>query len=575
MILIEGLEVLVVVVNKMNIHDQIKNKLKEIVADLGAKTSNIVLEHPALLTQGDYSSSVSLAISKEIEKSPMDIAQMIQSHFEKSNISGLDKIEIAKPGFINFFLDKSFFNQSIENITKGGENFGSSNKGKGKKILIEYSSPNIAKPFTIGHLRSTIIGDALYRIYVALGYEVIRDNHLGDWGTQFGKLLVALKKWGSNLAIEKSENPVRDLVDLYVKFHEEAEKNPDLEDEARKEFLKLEEGDEENRKIWKKCVDASMIEFSRIYKILDVDFDTWLGESFFEDKMDDVIADLNRKNLLQESEGARLVFFEGDKYPPLMIQKKDGSTIYATRDLATAKYRMNTYGKDIFIINEVGSEQTLYFQQLIEVEKMLEYSKPEMRKHVSHGLYRFKDGKMSTRKGNVIWLDDILKEAISRAEEINKDTAQVVGIGAIKFNDLKRDSKQDINFDWDEIVNLKGDSGPYIQYSYARARSIVDKAHEKGIVPSSKSVPDNISELERVLYRFPEIVERAGEAFAPNHLAIYLLELCQAFNAYYAQNKIIDSEDSQSGYKVLLVNSFSIVIKNGLKLLGIVAPEKM
>jgi arginyl-tRNA synthetase len=308
---------------------------------------------------------------------------------------------------------------------------------------------------------------------------------------------------------------------------------------------------------------------------LGVKFDTAYGESYFEKKMQEVLKDINKLGLAKESEGAYLVFFKDDIYPPMMILKKDGSTIYALRDLATDKFRKEKYGKDVVIINEVGMEQSLHFEQIFETERLLGYSNGHDRMHIKHGFYRFPEGKMSTRKGNGIWLDEVLDEAIEKAKVFDKDTAEVVGIGAIKFNDLKRESSGDIIFNWDEVLNLKGDSGPYLQYSYARSKSILRKAKEEKVKSNVKKIGGEVTTLEKILYRFPEVVERAGVEYSPHYIATYLIELASSFNNFYGQGKIVDKTDEKSPYKIALTEAFSIVLKNGLNLLGIQAPEKM
>jgi len=355
--------------------------------------------------------------------------------------------------------------------------------------------------------------------------------------------------------------------------------------------LKLEKGDKEARKIYDITVDASMKYFNIIYERLNIkSFDTIHGEAFYEPMLKGVLEDIEKTGIAKESEGAKLIFFENEKYPPLMIQKKDGATLYATRDLATDKYRSQEYGKDTLVINETGTEQSLYFKQLFEADEMLGYFDKKNRIHIGHGFIRSKDGKMSTRKGNVIWLEEVLDEGVMRAKAINEDTADIVGIGAIKFNDLKREASQNIIFDWDEIVSLKGDSGPYLQYSCVRARAVVYKSsfHIKeflSALPSLRGLRRGtkilsyftmcVSPLERLLYRFPEVVSRAGKEYTPHYIAQYLLELASVFNNFYAQNKIIDKDDPTSVYKVALTHAFSIVIANGLNLLGIKVPERM
>jgi arginyl-tRNA synthetase len=570
------------------IKEQITDLIKKAVMDLGISENDIpafTLEHPDEMSHGDFATNIALMLAKPLKKNPKELADKICEKINQTKIEEIEKVEVAGPGFINFYLSPKYFASSLAEILNKQENYGKKTKSfwskflskKGEqKVIVEYSSPNIAKPFTVGHLRSTIIGDAVANILEFSGHKVIRDNHLGDWGTQFGKLIVALKKWSSIEAIEKSDKPIKDLVDLYVRFHDEAEKDKTLEDEGRAWFTKLEKGDKEAREIWQKCVNLSLKEFERIYKVLNIKFDTTHGESFYEDKMADVIVDVKKAGIARESEGAYLIFFESEKYPPLMLLKTDGSSLYALRDLATDKWRKKEYGQNTIIINEVGMEQELQFKQLFEAEKLLGYAKEGERVHVAHGLYRFKEGKMSTRKGNVIWLDDVLNEAIERAGLINKETAEMVAIGALKFNDLKREAKGDINFDWDEILNLKGDSGPYLQYACVRAKSILEKAKKEGIkakINLSGSVMP--TELSKMLIRFPEIVERAGREYAPHYLATYLTTLASAFSSFYAQETVVDKNDINSPYKVALSEAFLFVMKSGLNLLGIKVPEKM
>ncbi|MEI6580725.1 MAG: arginine--tRNA ligase [bacterium] len=567
--------------------EQIKNLIKRALKNLNIETEDIYLEHPVDFKMGDYSTNIAMVCAKKEKMNPKELAEKIVNELKsissppaKGEVGGglIEKIQ-AKNGFINFYLSKDFFAQNVKEILEQKENFGKNKIGEGKKIIIEYSSPNIAKPFTIGHLRSTIIGDSLSKVLEFSGYEVIRDNHLGDWGTQFGKMIVAIKKWGNLNALEKDPNPIKTLVDLYVKFHDEVEKDPSLEDEGREWFKKLENKNPEAREIWDKCISYSMKEFDRIYKRLDISkFDTLNGESFYEDKMQTVLDDIKAKNIGKESEGAFLIFFPDEKkLNPLMITKKDGSSLYALRDLATDKWRKSEYGDDVTIINEVGMEQTEYFRQIFEAEEMLGYFSKGKRVHVAHGLYRFKEGKMSTRKGNAIWLEDIIDEAEKRASEINKETKEEVAIGALKFNDLKRESLKDIVFDMEEILNIKGDSGPYLQYSYARARSIIEKAKEEKLQIKNYELKNNweTTEVEKMLYQFPEVVLRSKEEFQAHHIATYLMALARAFSSFYGEGKIIDKDDLDSPYKIALTEAFSIVMKNGLWLLGIKTPEKM
>ncbi len=529
---------------------------------------------------GDYSSNIAM---QGKGKNPREVAEGIVEKLKKDmRLSKMvDRIEVAGPGFINFWLKNDVL---INNLIQIDEGYGFSDEKKEKLAIVEYSSPNIAKPFTIGHLRSTIIGDALANLLEATGWKVLRDNHLGDWGTQFGKMIYAIKTWGDEAKIAKSENPVKELVVLYVKFHEEAEKDESLEERAREWFKKLEDGDAEARRIWQECVDWSFVEFDRIYDILGVAFSKefekgrGLGESFFEDKMGVVVKELEDKKLLKEGkEGAKLVFFKGDKYPPAMILKKDGATLYQTRDLATDKYRLEEYHPDL-IINEVGSEQTLYFQQLFEMERLLGWFTEGQRVHVGHGMIRFKEGKMSTRKGNVIWMEEVVSEALERAKDLgseDRETAKKVAIGALKYNDLKRDPKTNIIFDWKEVLNMEGNSGPYLQYTIARTNSVIAKSKsENAPLPlTGKNFDTEELAILRNLVKFPEAVESAAKLYSPNVLCTYLYDLAQKYNSFYNKDKIIGSEKEE--FRLALTSGVGQTLKNGLKLLGIEAPEKM
>ncbi len=564
---------------------QLRDLVTQAITDLDLETVNFGIDHPKDESHGDYSSNIAMILAKQMGEVPRELAQKILDKIPKSEI--VDKVEIAGPGFINFYLTKEFL------LTELGKavipTYGKNELGKGKLAIVEYSSPNIAKPFTIGHLRSTVIGDSVANLLEYSGYRVLRDNHLGDWGTQFGKQITAIKHWGSIEDIGRSANPVKDLVALYVKFHEEAEKNPALEDEAREWFKKLENGDAEARDLWQKCIDFSWVEFKRIYDLLGVHHSSefndgrGLGESFFENKMGDVIVALEDKKLLKEGkEGAKLVFFENDKYPPAMILKKDGATLYHTRDLATDKYRLEKYRPDL-VVNEVGAEQQLYFQQLFEIERILGWYKPGQRVHVMHGMFRFKEGKMSTRKGNVVWLEEVLDEAIKRAEILgkgDKKVAQQVGIGALKWNDLKGEARRDIVFDWEEILNMKGNSGPFVQYTYARASSIIRRFSESAnptLSDSDVSASQLVSEelaLLRWIYRYPEAVEEASTKLAPHIVAGYIYELAARFNTFYQACRV-EEEGKVNELRYLLTQASANVLGSGLGLLGIVAPEEM
>ncbi len=523
---------------------------------------------------GDYSSNIAL---RDKSLNPEEIATKINDL--KLNFSA----EVVGR-FINFRVKSDMLVNNLIQIDDEKENYGKSNIGQGKVAIVEYSSPNIAKPFGVGHLRSTVIGDSVANLTEAIGYKVMRDNHLGDWGTQFGKVICAIKKWGNEEVIEKSENPVTELVGLYVKFHDASKIDPKLDDEARAWFKKLEDGDTETKRLWQKCVDWSWVEFEKIYDLLGIKFDEsfnsgrGLGESFFEARMAPVVKELEENNLLKVGEdGAKLVFF--DEMSPLMILKKDGTTLYSTRDLATDKYRLEKYNPDL-IINEVGSEQSLYFKQLFEIEKVLGWYKEGQRVHVGHGLYLLDGKKMSTRAGKTVKLDEVLTEAIERAKKLGNtdpEAAKIVGIGAIKYFDLSHQPMTNINFDWDSMFSMDGNSSPYIQYTIARINSVLEKSSHKDLNINNKGNELNLSEEElsvlRKLAQFQEVVVTAAKSYSPNIVCNYLYDLASKFNTLYNAHKIIGSEEEE--FRILLSKSVGQVLKNGLKLLGIEAPEKM
>lgn len=551
----------------------IKDKLEEILG-FGVEAT----ENPDF---GDYSSNIALS-----HKPPREFAEKEVEKLKKDKKLAelVEKIEIAGPGFINFWLKKDLLVSNLIQIASEKENYGTSDSGKAKLAIVEYSSPNIAKPFGVGHLRSTVIGDVIANLMEATGYQIMRDNHLGDWGTQFGKMIYAIKTWGDEKEIADSESPVGELVKLYVKFHEASLKDDSLEDAARAWFKKLEDGDAEARRIWQECVDWSWIEFNKVYELLGIKFSKdfnngrGLGESFFETRMAPVIKELESKKLLKVGEGgAKLVFFANDKYPPAMILKKDGATLYHTRDLATDKYRLEKYKPDL-IINEVGSEQSLYFQQLFEIEKILGWFKEGTRVHVGHGMFLMDGKKMSTRAGKTIELREVLTEAVERAKKLGSEdekTAKQVGIGAIKYFDLLHQPLTNINFDWDSMFALEGNSGPYLQYTVARTNSVIAKA-KTPIINKQLAIKDLGTEeaaVLRTLIHFPEVITSAASSYSPNLLCNYLYDLAQKFNSFYNKDKIIGSENET--FRLALTSAVGQVLKNGLKLLGIESPDRM
>ncbi|MCC6448128.1 MAG: arginine--tRNA ligase [Chitinophagaceae bacterium] len=536
------------------------------------------------LGHGDYASRIALSLTKMYKTHPHTIATNIAERLKSNLDPSIYAIEVAIPGYINIRLSDQALLENLTQILNEKQKYCSEFIDDPRVHVVEYSSPNIAKPFTIGHLRSTIIGDSIARILIHCGYRVVRDNHLGDWGTQFGKMMVALKKWGNLEKIKNSVNPVKDLVDLYQRFHKESkeeEKNGNnfLITQAREWFVSLENGDTEARSLWKFCVDLSMMEFNKIYQRLGINFDTYLGESFFEDKMHLIFTDMREKGIGQESEGALVIFFPEDILPPLLVRKNDGSTLYATRDLATDLYRIKRYGGDVVIINEVGKEQTQYFQQIYTAEQMLGYFEKDQRIHIKHGLYRFPEGKMSTREGNVIWLEEVLDEAVEKALSLcnnDRTSAEIIAMGAIKFNDLVRDPENDISFSWEKILNMKGDSGPYIQYTAVRIASLIQKAFKEDMrVPVTVSfltVRDNDRKVLRILEGFFESLENARKNYSTGPIATYLIKLCREYNKYYTTVNIINDRNVTGLTISMAVRE---IIELGLNLLGIKIPEKM
>ena len=564
--------------------------------------NEIHLESPENVEFGDYSSNVALQGNglKVKGKSPREKAENIITKLNEGRTLAnvVDKIEVAGPGFINFWLKKDALIDNLIQIITVRDKFGSSNLGNGKTVVIDYSSPNIAKRFGIGHLRSTLIGAALYNLYKFLGYQVIGDNHLGDWGTQFGKLLYMIKTRNpKELSIETLER-------LYVEFHKSADSDPSLKEKAREWFKKLEEGDPEAREIWQKCVDVSMNEFSRIYEMLGVKIDFAFGESYYETEMRQMLADpAVKKYLTRGEDGAAIIdLTEFGIKTPLMFLKKDGATTYAARDLAAIKFRVRKWDPSI-IIYEVGAEQSLHFKQVFAAARLLGLVRDEVELvHTAHGLYLAPDGKkFSTRRGKTIRLEDVLLEAIEKAKKLgngNEELAQKVGIGAIKYFDLMHSVRSDIVFDWNKMMNLEGNSGPYLQYTVARTNSVLARSTFRGL--SSEGEYSNLNSLNseellilRVLIKFPEVVELAARSYAPNLLCNYLYDLASKFNGFYSRYRILDADGkrannslvsndknktgrlAQENFRLALTFGVGQVLRNGLKLLGIDSPERM
>ncbi|MFW6305773.1 MAG: arginine--tRNA ligase [Bacillota bacterium] len=530
-------------------------------------------------------------------KSPNLIAEEIADGLNNSIY--FQEIKNLGP-YVNFFINKKLIAKTvIKDVFTKGENYASSSLGEGKNVIIEFSSPNIAKPFSIAHIRTTVIGHALRNIYKHLGFNTIAINHLGDYGTQFGKLIVAFKKWGKHELIE--DNPIPELLKLYVKFHDIAEDNPELEDQAREWFKKLEDGDEEAQNLWKWFKEVSLKEFNRIYEMMGIDFDSYAGESFYSDKMDRVIDLLEDKYLLEESEGAQIVNLEEYDMPPALIKKSDGSTLYITRDIAAALYRKETYdfSKNIYV---VGSQQNLHFQQMFKILELLNFDWAEDCIHVPFGMVSLKEGTMSTRKGRVVFLEGVLNKAVEKTKEIiaeknpdleNKEqVAKDVGIGAIMFQELSHSRIKDYLFSWDTALSFEGETGPYVQYTHARANSVLEKAGVetyKDILDVSENIEkilekgldytllteDEAFNVIKLIYNMPDIIIKAMERNEPFLITRHITDLAQSFNKFYHEHPILVNDEKTKKSRLLLVYTTKKVIKIGLNLLGIKAPKKM
>lgn len=522
-------------------------------------------------------------LAKIYRKAPNMIAEELTGKILEKNYDIFSKVENVG-GYINFFFAKEQFAKQLMK-TISAENYGSSTEGEGKTICIDYSSPNVAKNFHVGHLRTTIIGNSLYKIYSKLGYHVERINHLGDWGTQFGKLIVAYKRWGSKEEVEK--NGIAELMKIYVKFHQEAEKDDSLNDEARAWFVKMEQGDEEALSIWQWFKDISLVEYKRIYKLLGMEFDHYTGESFYRDKTQDVVDKLNAKHLLVESDGAHIVPLDDYNMAPCLIMKKDGSSIYATRDLAALFYRKETYHFDKCIY-VTGLEQKLHFAQVFKVIELLGYDWYDQLVHVPYGLVSMEGGKLSTRNGNVIYAEEILHESIRKIYEIieeknpdleDKETvARQVGIGAIIFNDLYNQRIKDVVFNWDKILNFDGETGPYVQYTYARCASVLRKAGEVTIpeeIDYSVLTDEVTMNLLKDITRFPGVVKDAAEKYEPFMISRFAVSVAQHFNKFYHDCQINVDDENIKMARLKVVSVTMRVIKDALELLGIECPEQM
>ena len=562
----------------MNNKELIASELAKVIDSLDQDAILNLLEQPKSSDLGDIAFPA-FSLAKVERKAPQAIAADIA---EKIDQSAFEKVVATGP-YVNFFLDKSkISDQVIKSVIEAGADYGQQDEGKGQNITIDLSSPNIAKPFSVGHLRSTVIGDALSNIFRKMGYNTIKINHLGDWGKQFGLLMVAYKKWGSKEAVEA--NPIDELLKLYVRINAEIENDPEPDDEGRLWFKKLEDGDPEATELWQWFRDESLVEFNRIYKLLGVEFDSLNGEAFYNDKMDEAVQNLEDKGLLKESKGASIVELDDVNLPPAMIKKSDGATLYITRDIATAIYRARTYNfvKNIYA---VGQEQSNHFRQLKAVLKKMGFDWSDDMVHVDFGLVTKNRQKLSTRKGNIILLEPTLQEAISRAKaqieeknpelENKEEVAHAVGVGAVKFYDLKTDRRNGYDFDLEAMVSFEGETGPYVQYAYARIQSILRKANFTPSTDATYSLSDPESwEIIKLLQDFSRVVKRAAENYDPSLIAKYAINLAQAFNKYYAHTRILD-ESPERESRLALSYSTAVVLKEALRLLGVDAPEKM
>lgn len=573
----------------------------------------VQVEKPKDKSHGDYATGVAFKLAKSINKTPREMVEMIQKNLPA--LPYIEKIEFAEPGFMNFTLSKTYLRSEIQKILELKEHYGSVNLGEGKKAMVEFSSPNIAKPLGVHHLLSTLLGQAIANIMEFCNYHVITANFLGDWGTQFGKLIYAFKNWGDRETVEK--DPLNELLKLYVRFHDEAEKDVTLEDKGREEFKKLEEGDEQNRHLWQWIREESIKDLDRLYVKMGVHFQEYLPESLYEGKTKEIIEEGKAKNVFVEGEkGALVVKFENDEYPPYLIQKADGTTLYATRDIASIKDRIERFhtSKIIYVVDVA---QSLHFKQLFATAQKLGLTESELI-HVVFGRMSLPEGKMSTRKGTVILLDELIKEAVERADKVVTEKSlaltdaekefitEGVALGAIKYQVLSQNRETNLTFDWDRMLSLEGNTAPYLQYSYARAESILRKAREaapaspvqepaadgihesqtdlftlvaekKGEIENGEPMDHNSErELARMLVKFPEVIEASAETYKPNLISNYLFELSQAFNSFYQDVQVLNTVKPElRESRLQLVGGFAQVLKNGLRLLGITVFEKM
>lgn len=564
-----------------------KMKIAELIAgaaDMDAAEVCSMIEVPSDEKMGDFAFPC-FKLAKVFRKAPPLIAQEIAEKIADNEM--FEKVEPVN-AYLNMFVSREEMTRDVVAEALGRkEMFAHSDIGSGKRVIVEYSSPNIAKPFHIGHLRSTVIGNSIYKLYDALGYDTVRINHLGDYGTQFGKMIVAYRKWGNEEDVKR--DPIKTLLSYYTKFHVEAENDPDLDQEARDTFTRLESGEPEEKALWQWFRDESLKEFTEVYDMLGIEFDSYAGESFYSDKMQRVLDELTEKGLLEESQGANVVDLEEYDLGTALITKSDGSTLYITRDIAAAIYRKETYDffKNIYV---VASQQNLHFAQWFKIVELLGYDWAKDCIHVPFGLVSLEEGTMSTREGRVVFLKDVLDQAVEKTREIiieknvNTDnideTAAIVGIGAVIFQELSNGRIKDYVFKWDRVLNFDGETGPYVQYTHARAASVLRKAGDDAAkisadVDYSKIRSEAAYSLVKLLHAMPDVVIEAANRCEPSILTRHIIDIAQAFNKFYHDEQILVDDEDEKMAKLALVASARQAIENGLAMLGIKAPERM
>jgi arginyl-tRNA synthetase len=559
-----------------------KNELLKILSDItNLGQENFLLEIPPENVNADFALPC-FKLAKIFKKAPNLIALQIAQKI--SDVEFIAQVNV-EGAYINFVLNKEIFaREIISQVLEKKDDFFKSDIGNGKNIVLDYSSPNIAKPFHVGHLRSTVIGNALYNIFSCLGYKCVSVNHLGDWGTQFGKLITAYKNWGNESDVKNKE--IKELMKLYVKFHDEVQKNPALNDVARSWFVKMQDGDEQALKLWKWFNDISMEEFQKVYDRLGIKFDYYTGESFYNDKMQAVVDELKEKDLLVESDGAMIVDLENYKMPPCLILRRDGGTLYPTRDIAAAIYRKEKFDFDKCIY-VTALDQKLHFEQWFKVVELMGYDWAKNLVHVPFGLVSLDSGKLSTRSGHVVLMEDLLDEAVAKTKQIineknfeleNKDEiANIVGIGAVVFNDLYNSRIKDVTFSWDKILNFDGETGPYIQYTYVRTCSVLKKAGKtnKNEINYEILTDEASMNIIKLINLFAEKIIDAAEKFEPYIVSRHLMNIAHAFNKFYHDNYILNAPEQVKNARLNLTLCVNLVLKFGLELIGLKVTDVM